>query len=230
MLAGLEAVLSRAAGIADRLRTHIERIDRYMAQAAKERAGRGLVHGVVKVVTEEDGPGQVGTGSRDVKGTSGNPHSAHPSGQQQPSEEERAIIQALSYIDNDTLGLAQGDGPSSVRRPTDTNTSLEGGSSSLDPSLSLFDLGASRVDQNANSYPVNHPSLLPPSISLAIANNGNASGDLDSWQSVVRAEPDPPPAPASLRLPDDLFADWSSILGDAFAFLGDNEDLVGQHA
>jgi hypothetical protein len=55
MLAGLESVLSRTAGIAERLRSHIERIDRVMEEAAREREGRGVVHALTRVDSKTNG-------------------------------------------------------------------------------------------------------------------------------------------------------------------------------
>lgn len=66
MLSGLESVLSRTAGIAEKLRTHIERIDRFMAEAARERRGRGVEHGLVReegryTISKSRGNGEIGS-------------------------------------------------------------------------------------------------------------------------------------------------------------------------
>lgn len=210
MLSGLESVLSRTAGIAERLRTHIERIDRAMEDAAREREGRGVVHALRRVESTTLGR----SGSKLDSRT----RSARGGAERQGESATRSTTT--------NLPAASSSAVINTRQDTSNGSNIRGTSGS--DGDGGFDLSSIDFDAYALAEPqhVIDPILLAtlttadyPYNSENATSGGHASGTGTSM-SASGVSGDQSGNAGVFPADEDLFADWPMILGNAFEFLG----------
>lgn len=207
MLSGLESVLSRTAGIADKLRAHIERWDAVMEEAAREREGRGVVHA----------PWRAGNGMIERKqermGLERNRHmeqSIRTSRSEDRHGESSSRSTPIPLPPYSSVPLQRHHaGPPFPQNDVNLvphhihhqQASLD--AALIDPNL-LSSLASSAVyygNQSNNSTPTHMPATL-----------SNPTGQLEPLPGYT--------GDGFLASGENLFSDWPFMMGSAFEFLG----------